>query len=177
MKSIFLGFVFISLNFSITLGSMKIGLIPSFVGYYLLAQGMRELAQKSNTLGRNVAFSNVLMVISLISYIMDIFGASVNLGFLSTGIGIVMTIVKIYFEYQVITGLFEVESYHNASFGVANCKSKWVIATVVVLLQLVIIWISVLNLVGTIVAFVVEIVFLIELNNVKNSYYQYEVMN
>ena len=47
MKNIFIGFIFLFLNLDINLGELKIGLLPDFVGYIIMLNGLIELEEKS----------------------------------------------------------------------------------------------------------------------------------
>ena len=47
MKKLFWGFFFIFLDFNIDFDTIRIGLIPAFVGYLLLFSGLAELSEES----------------------------------------------------------------------------------------------------------------------------------
>lgn len=47
MRHLFWGLFFVTLDFDLSLGSVTLGLLPDFVGYYLLMKGMEELAEES----------------------------------------------------------------------------------------------------------------------------------
>ena len=46
MKKIFAGLIFILFNVHVTLGGYMIGLLPDFVGYLLVAAGLKEVWQE-----------------------------------------------------------------------------------------------------------------------------------
>ena len=56
MNNIFIGFIFVFLDFNLDLGSSRIGLIPDFIGYVLIYQGLKELS------GQSRRFSNAALI-------------------------------------------------------------------------------------------------------------------
>lgn len=169
MQNIFVGFLFVMLDFNLDIGASTIGLIPDFIGFWFLSKGMNELTAESETFGKNIGLATVLMVCSAIIYVIDLMALS--LGLLGIVIGIAMMIAQLYFEYKVIMGMFELEEYHNVHLGADDCKSKWIFAMVMVILTAVLVWIPIINFVVLIVAFIMFIVFLVSVNTFKNNYY------
>ena len=170
MKNIFLGFLFVMLDFNLNIGASTIGLIPDFIGFWFFIKGMEELTEESNTLAKNIGLSMVLMVCSGVIYLIELLG--IQLGLLGIIIGLAMTIAQLYLEYQVITGMFELEAYNNHYFGADDCKTKWIFAMAMILLNYVFMWFPIINIVGILVAFAMCIVFLVSVNAFKNNYYE-----
>lgn len=168
MQNIFLGFLFVMLDFNLDIGASTIDLIPDFIGFWFLSKGMNELTDESETFGKNIGLATVLMVCSVIIYVIDLIALS--LGLLGIVIGIAMTIAQLYLEYKVIMGMFELEEYNNTHLGADDCKSKWIFAMVMVILTTVLVWIPIINFVVMIVAFIMFIVFLVSVNTFKNNY-------
>lgn len=72
MARLFLGLIFVLLDFEVTLGTATFGLLPDFIGYFLMLKGMESLAGEHEIFDRwrHVAFALVLC--SLIIYIADL---------------------------------------------------------------------------------------------------------
>ena len=62
MKNIFIAFIFILFDFAITLGSCRIGLIPTCVGYWFLGKGIGKLAEKSPSCQKIVPYIKPMMI-------------------------------------------------------------------------------------------------------------------
>ncbi len=169
MQNIFWGFIFVMLDFNLSIGGLTIGLIPDFIGFWFLSKGMSELAVESDTFEKNIGLAKILMICSAIIYVIDLLGLS--LGLLGPIIGIIMAIAHIYLEYKVVTGFFELERYNNVYLGAEDCKSKWIFTMVFNLLNLVLVWIPIINIIGLVVAVIMNIVFLVSVNTFKNNYY------
>ena len=168
MQNIFLGFLFEMLDFNLDIGASTIGLIPDFIGFWLLNKGMSELSTESDIFSRKSGLALILMACSLVIYVIDLLGLS--LGLLGPIIGIAMTIAKLYLEYQVLMGMFELEEYNHTHLGADDCKTKWIFVMVMNLLNIVLIWIPFINIVCLIIAFIMGIVFLVSVNTFKNNY-------
>lgn len=168
MQNIFLGFLFEMLDFNLDIGASTIGLIPDFIGFWLLNKGMSELSTESDIFGRKSGLALILMACSLVIYVIDLLGLS--LGLLGPIIGIAMTIAQLYLEYQVLMGMFELEEYNHTHLGADDCKTKWIFVMVMNLLNIVLLWIPFINIVCLIIAFIMGIVFLVSVNTFKNNY-------
>ena len=74
MKAFFFGCLLIFLDFHLELNSVRIGLLPNFVGYYLLLRGMRELKEYSPHFSAPRGVVAALMVYSAILWGLDLLG-------------------------------------------------------------------------------------------------------
>ena len=75
MKAFFFGCLLIFLDFHLELNSVRIGLLPNFLGYYLLLRGMRELKEYSPHFSAPRGVVAALMVYSAIFMGIGSFGA------------------------------------------------------------------------------------------------------
>ena len=156
------------LDFNLDIGTSTIGLIPDFIGFWFLNKGMSELSAESDIFGKKSGLALILMACSMGIYLIDLLGLS--LGLFGIVIGIAMTIAKLYLEYQVLMGMFELEEYNNTHMGADDCKTRWIFAMVMILLNFILIWIPLINIVCLIIAFIMGIVFLVSVNTFKNNY-------
>lgn len=168
MQNIFWGFLFVMLDFNLNIGASTIGLIPDFIGFWLLNKGMSELSTESDIFSKKSGLALILMACSMVIYVIDLLGLS--LGLFEIVIGIAMTVAQLYLEYKVLMGMFELEEYNHTHLGADDCKTKWIIAMVMILLNFVLVWIPGINIVTIIVTFILCIVFLVSVNTFKNNY-------
>ncbi|MBQ8814746.1 MAG: hypothetical protein IJZ85_09660 [Lachnospiraceae bacterium] len=80
MKKIFIGAIFILLNFNINIGSGSVGLLPDSAGFFLVWKGLTELVTGDKRLEEMSAFARkVLLVLAVatgVEYVLAIFGMS-----------------------------------------------------------------------------------------------------
>ena len=78
MKTIFIGLIFILFDFPISLGPVTVGLIPTFVGFFLIAKGVKALYPYSYSFKSANIVSFVSLIFSALLYAIDLFaGGSV----------------------------------------------------------------------------------------------------
>ena len=63
MSSIFTGMLLVFLDFNINLGRSKIGLLPDFIGYIVMAGGLAELQSESESFAKVKGFAKGMAVI------------------------------------------------------------------------------------------------------------------
>ena len=80
MSNIFIGALFVFLNFTININGIKIGLIPDFIGYIIMVKGLAELENESPYFLKAKGFAKGMAVYTAILYAMDLFGLSYNFG-------------------------------------------------------------------------------------------------
>lgn len=171
MKNIFIGFVLIFLDFNLNLGNSKIGLLPDFMGYIVMINGLVEMSEKSPMFMDAKPYATGMAVFTAILYLFDVVGFSVSLGEVSYVLAITSTIVSLYISYKIVMGVIDMERIYNAQLNGDSLKSNWTILAVFNILAFVSLLISVLAVVCIIVALIAAICFLVVFNNSKNLYY------
>ena len=132
MQKLFLGLVFIFLNFSISFGSCKIGLIPDFVGYALLARGLHELQDFSPRFAHARPMASGMAVFSAALYALDLLGS--GYGVPAQLLGIVAVLLSLYVSYQVVCGVGDLQAGLGADLGADALRGDWVLLAVLQLL-------------------------------------------
>ena len=69
MRKLFWGFFFIYLNFNLNLNQYSLNILPNFVGYILLLQGMKQLEEESRFFRRARPFAVGMAVYEAILWI------------------------------------------------------------------------------------------------------------
>ena len=170
MKKIFLGFLFVFLDFNLNAGNSTIGLIPDFLGFIFLVKGLQELSHESKRFVRMRPYAIGMAVYSGILYVMDLLGMSAALGWAGVILGIIATILILYISYNIIMGVKEIEANRNANLNGENLYSTWIPMAIMQVVTYVTIVAPAISIICIIVSFVLAIVFLVQLNRTKNAY-------
>ncbi|MDD3394425.1 MAG: hypothetical protein PHG19_07255 [Anaerotignum sp.] len=171
MKNILIGFILIFLDFNLNLGNSNIGLLPDFVGYIVMINGLVEMTEESPMFMEAKPYATGMAVFTAIMYLIDVVGFSVSLGGLSFILAITSTIVSLYISYKIVMGVIDTERKYNVALNGDSLKSKWTILTVFNILACVSLLIPVVAIVCIIAAFIAAICFLVAFDNSKNLYY------
>ena len=170
MRSIFIGFLLIFLDFNFNIGESTIGLIPDFIGYILLVQGLREMEPESARFPQARPFAVGTGIYSAITYALDLFGVTNQLGGLGIALGFLYTIVSLCLAWLVVKGVQEAEQRRRTDLNGHSLWTAWLLMAVFQLISYVFLFIPVLVLVGILASFVISIVFLVALHTAKNRY-------
>ncbi len=170
MKNIFIGFIFIFLDFNLKLGNSKIGLIPDFVGYMIMLNGLEEMARESKFFIKVRPYVTGMAVYSSLIYIVDFFGASVSLGLLSFSLAFTSTIISLYISYNIVMGVLDIEEQYNTHLAGPSLKTRWQYLAIFSVSSF-ILQISPLAIICIIISIIVAIYFLVAFNNSKNLFY------
>jgi hypothetical protein len=171
MSNIFIGALFVFLNFTININGIKIGLIPDFIGYIIMVKGLAELENESPYFLKAKGFAKGMAVYTAILYAMDLFGLSYNFGIVAYLLGIASIILTLYTSYMVVKGIEEMEAIRNTDLNAESLYSVWKVHAGFTLAACVLIIIPFLSVICLLVSFVAAIVFLVALNKSKKLYY------
>ncbi len=171
MKNIFIGFLLIFLDFNIDLDHTRIGLIPDFIGYIVLAKGLLHMADESPRFMKVKPFATFMAFYTGILYVLDLFGVTVNAGVFTYLLGIVSMVISLYISYHIVMGVLDTEEKHGVFLNGASLKSTWKLLTFFTILSNLLLLIPTLAILSIIASFVIAIVFLVAFNRSKNLYY------
>lgn len=127
MKKIFVGFIFVLLNFTIDIGVVKIGLIPNFVGYFLILKGIGDLRENAQYFTWTHPTSAFFTVYSLVIYILDLTGVLVKNTILSTISGVMSTIAAVLMMYLIVNGMCRLEKEKRVFLDAEYLKKIWMV--------------------------------------------------
>lgn len=170
MRSIFIGFLLIFLDFNFNIGESTIGLTPDFIGYILLVQGLREMEPESARFAQARPFAVGTGIYSAITYALDLFGVTNQPGGLGIALGFLYTIVSLCLAWLVVKGVLEAEQRRNTDLNGHSLWISWLLMAVFQLISCAFLFIPVLVLAGLLASFVISIVFLAALYTAKNRY-------
>lgn len=161
MKQIFWGMFFIHLNFSFTLNNNYVlGLIPAFVGYFILRGGLTELAVQSNMLQKALPFTLPMGICTAILWVGDLLGIwnGIGIGVLT---GLAVIAINYYVSYLVVEGIRELERGRNAFLYGDQLHKVWLITLGLNLAIYAAIFIPVVRLLTILAGLVLEIYFVV----------------
>jgi len=172
MNSIFKGMIFIFLSINFTFGNSKIDLLPDFIGYFMILNGLEELYNQSENFIKIKPFVLGLGIYSVITLILNLAGITTELGYIAVIAGILYTIFLIYITYKIILGIMDIEKKINKSLNTEKLMSNWKLMITFNILTFITIFIPVLAIICLIVYVVFVIAYLIAFNTTKNLYYE-----
>ncbi|MFR9255573.1 MAG: hypothetical protein ACLVJ6_08770 [Merdibacter sp.] len=133
-----LGFIFINLNIN------DIQIVPSFVGYLLIALGSSQLKRESVYFRRILPAAIVMTVINVWSYLMSLMTASEWSGVVSDLyqtifwvilLLILSAILQLFITYCLAKGVLEMEKTHRCDLGGHRLLQLWQAVAVLVILS------------------------------------------
>lgn len=170
MSKIFMGMLLVFLDFNLDIGAIRIGLIPDFLGYIFILQGLAQLADKSERFSKVRPFAFGMLIFTAIHYLFGLLGISVTLGIADYLLSFLSTLVSLYIAYGIVMGAKDIESANGQNLGSAQLLSRWKLLAILSVLVYFLFLIPVLNLVCIIASIVIGIVFLVALYRTKNLY-------
>ena len=171
MSKLFIGLLFVFLDFTINIGTSKIGLIPDFIGYLFLLNGVGELSEQSNSFYKIKPAIAFMVFYSIILYAMDFIGLSVSLGMFTYLLGIISTALSLYILHGIVSGIMDIEAASQRDLNSKTLYSIWKVLAVVSILAYFLLLVPGINIIVIIMGFIVHICFLVYFNHSKNLYY------
>lgn len=171
MRNIFIGLLFIFLDFHFDFNATRIGLIPDFVGYIFMINGLNELTHKSMRFSKIRPFAVGMAIYTGVLYAFDLLAVSVNLGGLSLLLGLASTIISLYISYNIVMGVKDIEVAYSQRLNGDHLLTMWKVVAVLSLAIYLLFFIPALGILCVIGNIVVAIFFLVAFNRTKNLYY------
>jgi hypothetical protein len=175
VRYIFIGLILNFLDFNVNFGSSNIELLPDFVGYILMYQGMKELSGDSEWFRKLPSFTIAMAIYSGIIFVLELFGMSTESSiWLFIILGIISQIISLYIIYEIIMGIMDMERDNTWELYSEPLFSAWKVIVVCSILVIpLMLVLPVLSLIGAIIQLIASIYFLISFNRTKNAYYNY----
>lgn len=172
MQNIFIGMLFVFLNFSLDIGSLRIGLIPTFLGYIYIAKGLLEVTGFSDNFSKVAPYVKGMVVYSGICYAMDLLGISFIIGMpIDFVLGLISTVVSLFISHGIIMGIRDIEIAKVQNLNAGQLYSTWKLLAIVSLAVYLLYIIPVLAVICMIAGFMIAVYYLSIFNKTKNLYY------
>ena len=114
MIKIFIGAILALLDFTVTNGSMRFGILPDFIGCFLLYLGFKDIMAAYPKTCQRLATPRttllVLTVYSAILYVMALTGIGADIAWLETALSLIYYVVLFYVLYLFLQSLYEIET-------------------------------------------------------------------
>jgi len=183
MIRIFIGAILALLNFTITNGSMRIGILPDFLGCLLIFLGFKDvMAAYPKTKIRLVTARATLMVLTIYSailYVMDLTGIGADIAWLGTALSLIYYVVLFYVLYLFLQSLYEIEGQVSGDLKLEKFKRWWLYMSLFQVMICVLILVLCFRAasveilfayyVCAILSLVCEVLYLVRLNGVLNT--------
>lgn len=170
MRNLFIGLMFVFLDFNLTLGNCVIGLIPDFIGYFFIVKGLKELERRSMHFSSVTPAANGMMIYSLVLYLLDFSTLSAGLGIWVTVLGMIAVTGGLYVSYYVVLGVRDLEKESGCNLEGDALFSRWKLMAVMNLAAVVLLWVPGINIICIILTFVTGVMFLVAFNKSSNAY-------
>lgn len=170
MGQIWIGLIFTTINFNLTTGDCVIGLLPDFVGYWFICKGLMELEEKSDWFKKVKPFAMLMIGVSAVVYVLNVFGFYANMGMIATGIDVITIGIVIYITYGVVMGVQSIEQKYKVSLVGDIMKQAWGFKSVLLIGSYIAVFIPVLAIILVIGSFLAGIWFLIVFLQSKRLY-------
>lgn len=141
MSRLFWGLLFVALDYDVTVGSLTIGLIPDFLGFWLLMKGMETLADESKCFdrGRHWAFGMVLL--SVVLYVKSFLNLSSGSKVGFWVLGLVGFCVGLFVLHQMVAGIRQMERRRGWVLQGEKLKTMWLFYAVMGLIGYLLNWV------------------------------------
>ena len=107
------GYVFLYLNFNLNINAMSLNLLPDWACYAFILAALPglALAEKSSALLRPLAW--ILLAAEAIAWLLALLGISPDSGMLYTIVSAVITVVSLYFHFQLLTNVADIAARYS----------------------------------------------------------------
>ena len=172
MNRLFGGAIFAFLNFDLNFGDMTVGLLPGFVGWYLIWKGLTELRDQSGHFEKVRTAAIVLIVYSAVIYVLALLPFPMDFGWVSVLLRVLASALSLYVMYGIIRGIQDFEVRCGTSLNGAAMLQIWKFDVVLELCDLVVTLLSVpaAALILTIAVVVLKVLLLVRLYKARNLY-------
>lgn len=128
MIKIFIGAILALLDFTFTNGSMRFGILPDFIGCFLLYLGFKDIMSAYPKTCQRLATARttllVLTVYSVVLYAMALTGIGTDIAWLETALSLIYYVVLFYVLYLFLQSLYEIETDVSGDLKLEKFK-RW----------------------------------------------------
>ncbi len=127
MKKLLLGLILIFLDVNYLAGTIYIGVLPTFLGYFLLYQAMTELAEDNPRFAKLRPVCNLLTVAEAFAWSCNLLGvpALLELPYMMYAMEVVLTLPVFIVSGVILTGLYDIEKENKEEFGMGKIFASW----------------------------------------------------
>ena len=123
MKKFAIGFLLILLDFNLNFNRFSLNVLPDFVGYWLLMQGMAEMEKENPRFASPRPFAVGMVIYTALLWVGNLLGVSG--GFLMTVLNLVALAAHFYIAWVLVLALREVEQCREADLYGEMLYKRW----------------------------------------------------
>lgn len=176
MKKIFIGMILVFLDLNWDIGACRIGLIPDFIGYIYMINGVTELMHFSSRFVKIKSYITGMAIYSLIFYAMDLFAITPMFeGPPIFFLGLVSSIFSLFISYDIIMGIKDIELGMSWQLNADQLYATWKVLAIFTLGAFIYYLIPALAWIFVIVGFIVAVYYLYMFNKTKKLFIEQNV--
>ena len=166
--------LFVFLNFPINIGSLRINLIPTFIGYIFIAIGSKELDEYSNRFLEVIPYSICIGIYTAFLYVADLFEILIAIGMPAWGtlvLDIIAKIASLLIYRGIIMGIKDIEVAREQDLNSKKLYATLRLYAVLSLILYILYFFPAVETSGVIANFAVGIYLLVLFNKSKKLFY------
>ncbi len=117
MSNFLYGFFLIIFNYSISIGSIKIGIIPDFAGYLFIMNGIDQMKEYSAKFVKARTLAKIMFIYSILLYISDLLALSNIFAILWIVPSMVSVVLSYIIMFIIISGFKDMETKYECVLG------------------------------------------------------------
>jgi hypothetical protein len=126
MDKLFFSMIFIVMNYTLTLGNVRVEIVPHFIGYIGLAVGLGEMARHSSGFLRLRPWAIGMAVFTAVIFALQIAGFTEQWAVISlTAALVISSAIGFFILYRVITGIRQLETDFEAAWESERLLMAW----------------------------------------------------
>ena len=167
---ILIGLLLITFNYGIQIGPTEIGIIPDFLGYWLMFNGVASLEEKS-PLFASARFSVfVTMIASVVVYVIRALGLHTVLGIVMWLVDFAMAALSIWVTHNIVISMADVEKRYKVSLVADIMNQAWGIRAAFVVMANVAVFVPMASGILNVIAVLTGLWFIIVFLQAKRLY-------
>lgn len=174
MNRLFWGLLFVLLDFEAKVGSATLGLLPDFVGCWLLMKGMEELADENKCFDRGRHWAFGLMLLHLVLYGGKLLGADAMAAVGLWCLGLIGFGLEVYLIRRMIAGIRQMEESHGWVLQSGKLREMWLIQAVMGGIAYLLSWVPLVKIFAALAGMVTAACLLVAMYGTKKRYEERE---
>ena len=170
MSNIFIGLILALFNLNIDIGSTRIGLLPSFIGYYLILKGLIEMQDVSEEFKKLIPLAWIAIIYSLALYITDLFGVFADIEQITFLLSIISIAFSLTISYGIVSGVRETGQRNQVLLDGRRLMTSWNSVMIVSILSIFSAFMPLLVIMVIIADLVAKTIFIIRFRGSKDLY-------
>ncbi len=168
MTNLFWGLLLVLLDFNLNLGQVTIGLLPDFLGFYLVMKGAQALPAPAFGKVRPMALA--MAAYTGVLYVLDLTGIGGNLGVFGWVLGLVSLAVQMAILYYICLGVTQLQTQSGRDLGAEKLKPLWMALLILQGITQLLVWVPVVDFFAALGCTVVAICYLVAFYGAKKAY-------